>query len=93
MEIIDLVSCFNSSSSNNLIHMVNFPTWIPNCDCHSPPPLDLFISTDASICSTVVFLPLGNSDHVVASDSINFLSNLKGNKWFLCPLPHYNGGT
>ena len=23
--------------SNNLIQMVNFPTWIPDCDSHSPP--------------------------------------------------------
>ena len=30
---------------------------------------------DASICSTMAFLPLGNSDHVVASVSIDFPSN------------------
>ena len=47
--------------------MVNFPTWIPDCDCHSPALLDLFISSDASVCSTVVFAPLGYSDHVVFS--------------------------
>ena len=31
--------------------MVNFPTQIPDCDFHSPALLDLFISSDASICS------------------------------------------
>ena len=62
--------------------MVNFPTWIPDCDSTSFALLDLFISNDTSICSTVVFLPLGNSDHVVASVSINFLSNLKGDTPF-----------
>ena len=54
--------------------MVNFPTWIPDCDSHSPALLDLFLSSDASICSTMAFPPLGNSDHVVVSVSIDFPS-------------------
>ena len=54
--------------------MVNFPTKIPDCDSHSPALLDLFISSDASIYSTTAFPPLGNSDHVVVSVSIDFLS-------------------
>ena len=57
--------------------MVNFPTQIPDCDSHSPALLDLFISSDASICSTMAFPPLGNSDHVVVSVSIDFPLNLK----------------
>ena len=40
----------------------------------SPALLDLFISSDASICSTMAFPPLGNSDHIVASVSIDFPS-------------------
>ena len=40
----------------------------------SPALLDLFISSDTSICSTMAFPPLGNSDHVV-SVSIDFPSN------------------
>ena len=55
--------------------MVNFPSQIPDCDSHSPALLDLFISTDASICSKMAFSPFGNSDHVVASVSIDFPSN------------------
>ena len=39
------------------------------------PDLDLFISSDASICSTMAFPPLGNSDHVVVSVSIDFPIN------------------
>ena len=35
--------------------MVNFPTQIPHCDSHSPALLDLFLSSDASICSTMAF--------------------------------------
>ena len=54
--------------------MVNFPTWIADCDSHSPVLLDLFISSDASICSTRAFSPLGNSDDVVVSVSIDFPS-------------------
>ena len=55
--------------------MVNFPTQIPDCDSHSPDLLVLFLSSDASICSTMAFPPLGNSDHVVVSVSIDFPTN------------------
>ena len=48
---------------------------IPGCDSHSPALLDLFLSSDASICSTMAFPPLGNSDHVVVSVSIDFPTN------------------
>ena len=65
--------CYNFSISNGLIQMVNFPTRIP--DSHSPVRLDLFLPSEASICSTMVFPPLGNSDHVVVSVSIDFPSN------------------
>ena len=57
--------------------MVNFPTWIPDCDCHSPALWDLFLSYDASICSTMAFPTLGNSDHVFISVSIDFPVNSK----------------
>ena len=33
--------CYNFSISNNLTHMVNFPTRIPDCASHSPALLDL----------------------------------------------------
>ena len=48
--------------------MINFPTRIPDCDSHSPALLDLFISSDASIYSTMTFPPLRNSDHVIFMD-------------------------
>ena len=66
--------CYNFSISNDVTQMVNFPTWIPDCDSHSPTILDLFLSSDASICSTIAFPPLGNYDHVVVSVSIDFPS-------------------
>ena len=49
--------CYNFSISNDLTQMVNFPSWIPECDSHSPALLDLFLSSDASICSTMAFPP------------------------------------
>ena len=33
--------------------MVNLPSWIPDCDSHSPALLDSFLSSDAIICSTM----------------------------------------
>ena len=55
--------------------MVNFPTWILDCDSRSPALLNLFYSSNASICSTMAFPPLGNSDYVVVSVSIDFPTN------------------
>ena len=69
--------CYSFSISNDLTQIVNFPTRISDCDSHSPALLDLFISSDASICSTMAFPPLGNSDHVVVSVSIDFQINSK----------------
>ena len=77
VELVDLVNsviiCCNIS--NDFTQMVNFPTRIPDCDSDSPALLDLFISSDTSICSTMAFPPFGNSDHVVVSVSIDFPSN------------------
>ena len=69
--------CYNFSISNDLTQIVNFPTWIPDCVSHGPALLDLFLSSDTSICSTMAFPPLGNSDHVVVSVSIDFPINSK----------------
>ena len=62
--------------SNDLTQRVNFSTGIPDCDSLTPVVLDFFFSCDANIRSTVAFLPLGNSDHVLAV-SIDFLINSK----------------
>ena len=55
--------------------MVNLPTQIPDFDSHSPTLLDLFLSSDASICSRMAFPPLGNSGNVVFSVFKDFPSN------------------
>ena len=55
--------------------MVNFPTRIPDCDSHSTALLDLFISSKASICSSMTFPP-------VVSFGIDFPSNSKGDAQF-----------
>ena len=41
-------------------------------DSHSPALLNLFISSDAIICSIMASPPVGNSDHVVVSVPIDF---------------------
>ena len=67
--------CYNFSLSNDLTKMVNFPTRIPDSGSHSPALLGLLLSSEASICSAMAFLPLGNSDHVIVSVSTDFPSN------------------
>ena len=74
--------CYNFSISNDLTQMVNFPTRIPDCDSHSPALLDLFLSSNTIICSTMAFPALGNSDHVFVSVSLDFPINSKQNTLF-----------
>ena len=64
--------------------MVNFPTWIPDCDSHSSALFDLFLFPDTSISSTMAFPPFRNSDHVVVSASIDLPSNSKQDAPFHC---------
>ena len=61
--------------------MINFCTWISDCEFHSHALMDLGLSSGASICSTMAFPPLENSNHVV-SVSTDFLLNSKGNAPF-----------
>ena len=84
MELIDLVNCYNFSISNDVTQMINFSTRIPDCDTHSRALLDLFLSSCTSICSTMAFSPLGNSDQVVVSLSSNFSSNSQQDTSFHC---------
>ena len=78
MEVVDPTElCFTYSIINSLTQMIYIPAWIPDCDSDSPTLLDLFISPDHSICSTVAFPPLRNYDHVVVSVSINSLQTQK----------------
>ena len=60
------------NSVNDLTQIVNFPTQTTDSDSHSPALLDFFLSSGTSICSTMYFPPLGNSDHVVVSVSTDF---------------------
>ena len=76
--------------------MVNFPTWIPDCDSHCSALLNLFISSVTSICSTMAFPPLANSGHVVVSHSTDFPANSKQDALFQCiaydyPHAHWYG--
>ena len=82
--------CRSFSISNDLTQMVNFPTRIPDCDSHNPDLLDLFLTSDASICSTMAFLPLENSDRAVVSVSIDFPNNSQRNAPFHCIAHDYS---
>ena len=59
------------------VMVASFPIRIPDYNSHIPALLDLFISSDTTIFSTMAFLPFGKSDHVVVSVSIDFLKNSK----------------
>ena len=76
--------CYDISISNKLTQMSNFPTRIPDCDSYSPTFLALFLSPDIIICCTMAFPPLGNSDHVFLSVSIDFLSYSQWDLLFHC---------
>ena len=76
--------CYNLSISNDLTEILNFSTQIPDYDAHSPALLDLFISSNTSICSTMAFPPFWNSDHAVISVSIDFPINSKKDPLFYC---------
>ena len=91
MELIDpfnFVLIF--SISNDLTQMFNFPTQIFDCESHSPKFLNFFLSSDASICCTMTFLPPRNSDHVVLSVSNDFVSNSKGDAQIHCIAHDYS---
>ena len=76
--------CFGFSTPNDLTQIFNFPTRIPDCGSHGPALLDLFLSSNTSFCSTMAFPPLGNSDHVVVSVSIDFPSYSYWDTLFHC---------
>ena len=63
VELIDLVNSFIIFLSQTTL--IRWLTRIPDCDCHSPALLDLFLSSDASICFTMAFPLLGNSDQIL----------------------------
>ena len=85
MELIDLLNSVITFLSQMII--LRWLTFLlrsqTDRDSHHPALLDLFLSSDASICSTISFSPLGNFDHVVASVSIDFLSNSQWDTLFL----------
>ena len=67
-----------------LLRWLTFLLGSQDCDSHSPALLDLFLFSDASICSTMAFPPLGNSDHIVVWVSIDFPSNPQQDASFHC---------
>ena len=67
VELIDLVnSTIIFLSQTTLLRWLTFLHRSLTVDSQSPALLDLFLSSDASICSTMPFPLLGNSDHIVS---------------------------
>ena len=48
--------CYKFSISNDLTQMVNFPTWISDCDSHNAALLYFISVFWCYICSTIAFL-------------------------------------
>ena len=67
--MIDLLNSYDFFVSNDLTQIVNFPTRIPDSAL-----LNLFLSSDASMSSTMAFPTFGNSDYAVVSVSMDFRS-------------------
>ena len=74
------------SISNDLTQMV---TWILTVTLTV---VLILLFSDASICSTLAFSPLGDSYHVVVSVSTDFASNSKWNVLFHCIAYDYSCG-
>ena len=66
-----------------LLKWLNFLIRSLTVTLNSPGLLDLFLSSDASICSAMAFSLLGNSDCVVVLVSIDFPRNSKQNAQFI----------
>ena len=74
----------------DLTQIVKFPTRIPDFGSHSPALLDLFLFSDATICSTMDFPSFEDSDHVAVSVSIDFPSNSQRDAPFHRITYHYS---
>ena len=76
--------CYNFSILNNLTQMINFATWIPDCDCCSPTLLDFCLSSDPNICSYYCVFPSNNILSMLLSLSpLTFLQTQKGMALFI----------
>ena len=71
-------------NSAQISNKLNFATWKPDSDSHSPALLDFFHSSGASICSPMACPSLLNADHIVVSVFIDFPSTFKGDALFYC---------
>ena len=82
MELIDLVnSVIFFLFSNNLNHMVNFPTQISDCDSYSLALLDLLLSFD--LVFVIQWLSVHLETLIMLSQfPLAFPSNLKGDVSF-----------
>ena len=62
---------YNFALSQSLHQTVDFVTRIPDRADHSPSLIDLFLTSNPTICQTSSSSALGKSDHVVVNIQIN----------------------
>ena len=91
--LLELINLVNSVII--CLSQMTFLRWLTfllgsQTDSHGPALLDLFLTSDASICSAMAFPPLGNSDHAVISVSICFPSNSQWDALFHCKAYDYS---
>ena len=77
--------CCHFSISNYFIHIVNFPSWFPDCGLHNPA-FYLFLSSDNSIYSTMASPPMGNSIVLLSWFPLSFCYIQKGMTRFIALL-------
>ena len=76
--------CYSLSFSNVLTQMIGLSYLNPRLWFSQSCSFGFIFSSDTSICSTMAFPSLGNSDHVAVSISIDFLLNSQWNALFHC---------
>ena len=61
---------YNFSISQSLTQVVDFPTRFPDSGNHNPHLLNLFLTSNPTICKPVDLSPLGNSDMQIMQNSV-----------------------
>ena len=75
--------------SHDLNQILNFPPYIFECNFQIPASLGLYVASDPTFVLHRMYHPMGNSDPVVDSTSINSSLSLKENAVFHCKALSY----
>ena len=67
--------CQVFAMAQDLTHIVDFPTRIPDRDNHQPYLFDIFLCSNPDFCTVASHPPLGKSDHMAGSVDVKFVVN------------------